>query len=300
MADSTISALPASTVPLGGTEVLPIVQSGVTVQVAVADLTAARAVSIGNLGVGGASNASYGLILRNTALTGTQQFGSYYAPVGSSAATVQITGVASAPATAAASFTINAVYGFRALNTTKGSGSTITQQYGLYVDAQTNGATNYSIYTNAGLVRLGDTVTIIDNLVQGTAAKGINFTANTPAAGMTSQLLNWYEEGTWTPSQGAGLTVVGAFTSNGTYTRIGRQVTVYGRVAGATSVTLNVASILCSGLPFTATSTGLGVSTNSNNTATATNYVGNASKILYSNTAIAATPAIEFSVTYFA
>ena len=27
---------------------------------------------------------------------------------------------------------------------------------------------------------------------------------------------------------------------------------------------------------------------------------GNASKILYSNTAIAATPAIEFSVTYFA
>jgi len=35
MADSKISALPASTVPLGGTEVLPIVQSGVTKQVSV-------------------------------------------------------------------------------------------------------------------------------------------------------------------------------------------------------------------------------------------------------------------------
>ena len=36
------------------------------------------------------------------------------------------------------------------------------------------------------------------NLIQGTASKGINFTANTGAAGMTSQLLNWYEEGTST------------------------------------------------------------------------------------------------------
>ena len=33
------------------------------------------------------------------------------------------------------------------------------------------------------------------NLIQGTAAKGINFTANTPASGKTSQLLNWYEIG---------------------------------------------------------------------------------------------------------
>jgi len=45
MADTKISGLPASTTPLAGTEVLPIVQSGATRQVSVANLTAGRAVS---------------------------------------------------------------------------------------------------------------------------------------------------------------------------------------------------------------------------------------------------------------
>ena len=44
MADLKISALPASTTPLAGTEVLPIVQGGATKQVSVANLTAGRAV----------------------------------------------------------------------------------------------------------------------------------------------------------------------------------------------------------------------------------------------------------------
>jgi hypothetical protein len=45
MADKKISALTASATPLAGTEVLPIVQSGSTVKVAVSNLTAGRAVS---------------------------------------------------------------------------------------------------------------------------------------------------------------------------------------------------------------------------------------------------------------
>jgi len=45
MADTKISALPASTTPLAGTEVLPIVQSSATKQVSVANLTAGRAIS---------------------------------------------------------------------------------------------------------------------------------------------------------------------------------------------------------------------------------------------------------------
>lgn len=49
MADTKISALPASTTPLAGTEVLPIVQGGVTRQVSVANLTAGRAVSVASL-----------------------------------------------------------------------------------------------------------------------------------------------------------------------------------------------------------------------------------------------------------
>jgi len=49
MADKKISALTAATTPLAGTEVLPIVQSGATVKVAVSNLTAGRDVSASTL-----------------------------------------------------------------------------------------------------------------------------------------------------------------------------------------------------------------------------------------------------------
>ena len=49
MADTKISALPASTTPLVGTEVVPLVQSGATKKVAVSDLTAERSVSAADM-----------------------------------------------------------------------------------------------------------------------------------------------------------------------------------------------------------------------------------------------------------
>ena len=62
MADTKISALPASTTLLAGTEVLPIVQSGATKQVSVTDLTAGRQVSVAGLTATGLT-ANYGLYL---------------------------------------------------------------------------------------------------------------------------------------------------------------------------------------------------------------------------------------------
>ena len=53
--------------------------------------------------------------------------------------------------------------------------------------------------TTGRSVSAADYVMSTGNLVPSTAAKGINFTANTSAAGMTSKLLNDYEEGTFTP-----------------------------------------------------------------------------------------------------
>lgn len=47
MADKKISQLTGAATPLAGTEVLPIVQSGSTVKVAVSDLTAGRNVAVG-------------------------------------------------------------------------------------------------------------------------------------------------------------------------------------------------------------------------------------------------------------
>jgi len=51
MANSKISALPSATTPLAGTEVLPVVQGGITEQVSVANLTAGRSVAASNLAV---------------------------------------------------------------------------------------------------------------------------------------------------------------------------------------------------------------------------------------------------------
>ena len=72
MADSKISALPASTTPLAGTEVLPIVQGATTKQVSVANLTAGRAVnalsltSTTTLGVTGTSTLNGNAIISVT------------------------------------------------------------------------------------------------------------------------------------------------------------------------------------------------------------------------------------------
>lgn len=79
MADKKISALSAASTPLAGTEVLPIVQSGSTVKVAVSNLTAGRAVSadsltltgsalsVGNGGTGATSFTSGRILFGNAA-----------------------------------------------------------------------------------------------------------------------------------------------------------------------------------------------------------------------------------------
>jgi len=87
------------------------------------------------------------------------------------------------------------------------------------------------------------------NLIIGTSGKGINFTANTPQAGMTSQLLNWYEEGTWTPSASSTVGSITTYASGGTYTRVGRQVTVTAYV-DLTNVGTAAGSMLISNFPF--------------------------------------------------
>ena len=66
MADLKISALPAASVALAGTEVLPIVQSSATKQVTVANLTAGRAVATGALTVTGDATLSTGNLVIGT------------------------------------------------------------------------------------------------------------------------------------------------------------------------------------------------------------------------------------------
>ena len=154
-------------------------------------------------------------------------------------------------------------------------------------------------------VSAADYVMSTGNLVPSTAAKGVNFTANTPLAGMTSQLLNWYEEGTWTPTVSAGSGTITSYTlTSANYTRIGREVTanvvltitVAGTGAGALGVTLpytNGAAISC-GAGRENALTGFMLQA----------YVNASSNLLniynYANaTAIATNAQIRASITYF-
>ena len=185
MSDKKISALPASTNPLAGTEVLPIVQSGVTKKVSVADLTAGRAVSTAGLTATGAGGGN------------------------------------------------------------------------LYVDLSGSGNNFYSAGTHSfksannafDIASIGpaDVTLTIGNLVIGTAGKGIDFSIDPSPAGMTSELLDDYEEGTWTPTDasGAGLTL--SITS-ATYTKIGNIVTLSAVISYPSTADISAAKI--GGLPF--------------------------------------------------
>jgi hypothetical protein len=141
----------------------------------------------------------------------------------------------------------------------------------------------------------GDVQVKTGNLVISTSGKGIDFSATSQATGMTSELLADYEEGTWTPSQGAGLTVVGAFSSAGRYTKIGRLVTLSGYVQGGTSVAVSTGNALTSNLPFTVGANGVGVMI-ANNQSLGGQLVAAGTDIY--TTGMTAVVAIYFTVTY--
>jgi len=178
MADAKISALPASTIPLAGTEVLPIVQSGVTKKVANNDLRPKQI----------QSNATSGVL--------------------------QVVGPASAAT--------------RVMTTPDANFSA----------ARIDAAQSFT----------GDQTLSTGNLVIGTAGKGIDFSADPSAAGMTSELLDDYEEGTYTLV----CTTPGVTTSSasGTYTKIGNRVTITGSFLISAPGTASGAATF-TGLPFT-------------------------------------------------
>jgi hypothetical protein len=105
--------------------------------------------------------------------------------------------------------------------------------------------------------RTGDQTIVNGNLVIGTAGNGIDFSADPSAPGMTSELLDDYEEGTWTPSITGSTSNSGqAYTlQEGRYTKIGRLVNVQFHIKFSTEGTFSGALLALSGLPFTVAST---------------------------------------------
>jgi hypothetical protein len=126
---------------------------------------------------------------------------------------------------------------------------------------------------------------------------GIDFSAS-EGGGATSSLLDDYEEGTWTPSQGVGLIVVGTFSSSGRYTKIGRMVYVSGTLSGSTTVSCGAAVAICANLPYTTI-------TNPQQTGTATTVATNEFSVIvpfavtvFSAGALSASGSIFFNAVY--
>ena len=249
MANSKISALTSATTPLAGTEVLPIVQSGATVKVANNDLRPKQIQSNATSGVlqiaGPAAAATRVMttpdanftVARTDAsqtFTGTQTMGAAVSTGGFRVGGYLATGAFGYYINVGNSGTVNYVQSFN--NTTLND---------LSMDCNTF-AIRVSGYATAVSVDTSSNLSVGGNFVPGTAGKGVNFTTNTPAAGMTSQLLNWYEEGTWTPSLGG---IATYSVQAGKYTRVGRTVTFQATILVNLIVTGSTTTI--SGLPFT-------------------------------------------------
>lgn len=219
MADKKISALPAATTPLAGTEVLPIVQGGTTDQVSVANLTAGRAVSAtGYTATNGGFTSNTGGVHRSNSAAESDSISNL--------------------------FYVQNAAGTKAFNIQLSS-TNVGSAWAYNGSAWLEG---WTVTTS------GDFKLPANNLVVGTAGKGIDFSANTHAAGMTSELLDWYEEGTWTPGlsfggANTGIAYVAGYT-NGRYTRIGNRVFVQGAII-LSSKGSATGPALITGLPFT-------------------------------------------------
>ena len=262
MADKKISALTASATPLAGTEVLPIVQSGSTVKVSVANLTAGRAVSASSL------TASTDNIIIGTTAKGVTTGSAIPLGLGVnntvSAITIDTLSNVGVGTTTPVDFSI---YGYGPTVESRGGrgGSFVTSSSdaavrGVFAVDNTISILNIKTVTNHPIVfgvndvaywRLNPS----GNLAPSIAGNGIDFSANTHAAGMTSELLNDYEEGTYTVAIGCGTS--GTVTLNtaydtAQYTKVGRLVTVTGGVI-VSSVLLPLGYFTIS-LPFTSAS----------------------------------------------
>ena len=119
--------------------------------------------------------AGQGMVVSPSALSGTTQYALQVAPVATSSATSEVAGIVTRAGTAASAFTVGSAYGIVVQDAVKGAGSAITNQYGVYIAAQTQGGTlNYGLYSaHTGAHLIAGTLTV-NGLVTG--ANGLTVT----------------------------------------------------------------------------------------------------------------------------
>ena len=111
------------------------------------------------------------------------------------------------------------------------------------------------------LTKADGNVKIDGNLVIATSGKGIDFSATADGTTMSSELLDDYEEGTWTPGFQTGTpTYTTVYIREGSYTKIGRLVTVSFSLYVANDIAFvdATAELTIGSLPFTSKASGQG------------------------------------------
>jgi hypothetical protein len=264
MADTKISALTASTTPLAGTEVLPIVQSSTTKQVSVANLTAGRAVGASSITLSSLTSGRVPYATTSGLLTDSAnlQFSGSNLGVGYTPNTwyttfnvIQFGGYGSSvfgrSENSSAGLTSNAYLNsggsWKYINSSFASYyQQLNGQHQWYTAASGTAGNDITFTTSMTLDTSSNLTLNTGNLVIGTSGKGIDFSATSGTG--TSELLADYEEGTWTPVLRFATTNQTITIPIATYVKVGKSVTVNMQVTWAAKSGSGVVNI--TGLPF--------------------------------------------------
>ena len=267
-----MSALPASTVPLAGTEVLPIVQSSTTKQVSVANLTAGRSfdalgMTLTSTDAGATASPLLELYRDSASPAASDTLGEIEFNGEDSAGNKQAYGLIHAsilsPTSTAEQGQLHFETATAGALTEKmiiGTTNLVINEIGAVFNVRIEGDTDANLfYTDATNSRVGigtispaEKVDVVGNIkLSGNVivanGQGIDFSATSGAG--TSELLADYEEGTWTPTF-TGNTTAGTITATNyaTYTKVGRVVHV--QLNASLVVTVPAAGYLIITLPF--------------------------------------------------
>ena len=129
---------------------------------------------------------------------------------------------------------------------------------GEFLSKQSGNAGGLTWATAGGNAFTNDVTVTSGNVVMATAGRGIDFSANTHSAvtgaSMTSELLDWYEEGTWTPTfldPSKSTSESQTYSQQyGHYQRIGNRVFFNFRLTLTSLGTLSGGATYIGGLPF--------------------------------------------------
>lgn len=276
MADTKISALPASTVPLAGTEVLPIVQSSATKQVSVANLTAGRSfdalgMTLTSTDAGAAAAPLLELYRDSASPAASDTLGEIEFNGKDSAGNKQAYGLIHAsilsPTSTAEQGQLHFETATAGVLTEKmiiGTTNLVINEIGAVFNVRIEGDTDANLFTTdatnsrvgVGTVSPAEKLDVVGNIklsgnVIPASGFGIDFSATSHPAGMTSELLADYEEGTWTPvltgdTSSTGITYSGQV---GRYVKIGNLVTVDISLT-LSAKTLIVGAVIITGVPY--------------------------------------------------